>query len=75
MTEQSTQPRHGVPCPECEFVIPTTMEMLLSGEPIVCPMCGLALHVDQEKSAESLKLVQQLYDATQEVEETRKQWG
>lgn len=68
-------PQTGIPCPECEFVIPTTMEMLLLGEPIVCPMCGLALHVDREKSAESLKLVQQLHDATQKLEETRKQWG
>ena len=74
MTEQSRS-QHGVPCPECSFVIPTTMSMLLSGEPIVCPMCALVLHMDREKSADSLKLVQQLYEATQKVEETRKQWG
>ncbi len=73
MTGQSTH-QHGVPCPECSFVIPTTMPMLLSGEPIVCPMCGLNLHVDRDKSAESLKLVRQLYEATQQVEETRRQW-
>lgn len=74
MTGQSTH-QHGVPCPECSFVIPTTMPMLLSGEPIVCPMCGLNLHVDREKSAESLKLVGQLNEATQQVEETRRRWG
>lgn len=74
MTGQSMH-KHGVPCPECSFVIPTTMEMLLSGAPIVCPMCGLNLHVDREKSAESLKLVSQLYEATQQVEKTRSQWG
>ena len=74
MNGQSMQ-KHGVPCPECSFVIPTTMEMLLSGDPIVCPMCGLNLHVDREKSADSLKLVRNLYEATQQVEATRKQWG
>ena len=72
MTGQSTQ--QGIPCPECSFVIPTTMPMLLSGEPIVCPMCGLNLHVDREKSADSLNLVRQLYEATQQVKETRKRW-
>jgi len=50
------------------------MPMLLSGEPIVCPMCGLALHVDREKSAESLNLIRNLYEATKEVEETKQQW-
>ena len=74
MTGQSTH-QHGVPCPECSFTIPTTMPMLLSREQIVCPMCGLALHVDAEKSAESLKLVRQLHEATQQVEKTRSQWS
>jgi len=74
MTGQATQ-QHGVPCPECNFVIPTTLPMLLSAAPIVCPMCGLALHLDAEKSAASLQLVRQLHEATQQVEATRKQWG
>jgi len=74
MTGQSTH-QHGVPCPECNFVIPTTIPMLLSGEPIVCPMCGLALHVDAEKSAQSLQLVRNLHEATQQVDKTKKQWS
>ena len=77
MIAQSASPstaRSGVPCPECSFVIPTTFEMLLSGEPIVCPMCGLALQVDRETSAESLKLISNLHEATQQVEETKNQW-
>lgn len=75
MTEQSTSHKHGIPCPECSFVIPTTMPMLLSGEPIVCPMCQLVLHVDREKSADSLNLVRQLYEATQQVKEAREKWS
>jgi uncharacterized paraquat-inducible protein A len=71
---QQSTPQNGVPCPECSFVIPTTMPMLLAGTPIVCPMCALVLHVDREKSADSLKLIQQLYETTQKVEETRTQW-
>ena len=73
MTNQATN-QQGVPCPECRFVIPTTLPMLLSGEPIVCPMCGLALHVDREKSADSLNLIRNLHEATQQVEDTRNQW-
>lgn len=73
MTEQSNN-QNGVPCPECSFTIPTTMPMLLSGEPIVCPMCGLALHVDREKSADSLNWIRNLHEATQQVEETRQKW-
>ena len=73
MSKGSTA-QNGVPCPECSFVIPTTMPMLLSGEPIVCPMCGLALHVDAQKSANSLKLIRELHEATQKVEETREKW-
>jgi hypothetical protein len=81
MIAQSASPstsRPGVPCPntdpKCSFVIPTTFEMLLSGEPIVCPMCGLALQVDRETSAESLKLISNLHEATQQVEKTKSQW-
>lgn len=73
MSKQAT-PRQGVPCPECSFVIPTTLPMLLSGEPIVCPLCGLALHINTEKSAGSLNLIRQVYAATQQVEATRQQW-
>ena len=77
MIAQSASPsisRPGVPCPECSFVIPTTFEMLLSGAPIVCPHCGLALQVDRETSAESLDLIRNLHETTQQVEETRSHW-
>ena len=70
----SSTAQRGVPCPECNFAIPITMPMLLSGEPIVCPMCALALHIDVEKSADSLKFIRELHEATQKVEETRQKW-
>jgi hypothetical protein len=37
-------------------------------------MCGLALQVDRETSAESLKLISNLHEATQQVEKTKSQW-
>ena len=64
----SSTAQRGIPCPECNFVIPTTMPMLLSGEPIVCPMCALTLHIDVEKSASSLKLIRQLQAEERERE-------
>ena len=66
--------KRGIPCPECNFVIPTTFEMLLSGHPIVCPMCALELNVDMEKSVESLKLIKQLQTSIQNVEDVRTRW-
>ena len=62
----------GFACPECGFGIPITMLMLLSPDPIGCQLCGLELRVNAEKSEESLGLVRQLYEATQQVEKTTK---
>lgn len=66
--------KRGIPCPECSFVIQTTFEMLLSGTPIICPMCALQLNVDMEKSVESLKLIKQLQTSIQNVEDVRTRW-
>jgi len=74
MADQSSV-KHGIPCPECKFTIPTTIEILLSHNPITCPMCGLVLHIDAEKSAESLNAISKLHQNTQEVENIRKQWS
>lgn len=62
-----------ISCPECGFGIPITMLMLLSPDPIGCQLCRLELRVNAKKSEESLGLVRQLYEATQQVEETRRQ--
>jgi transcription elongation factor Elf1 len=66
---------HGIPCPECSFTIPTTIEILLSRASITCPMCGLVLHVDADKSAESLTMLSKLHQSAQEVESVRSKWS
>jgi transcription elongation factor Elf1 len=54
------QPSQGFPCPECSMPIVTSIENLLSGAPVVCGRCALELHVDRERSAASLELVENL---------------
>lgn len=50
--QSSTVP--GMPCPNCETSIVIDPMVLLSGTPITCAACGLELHVNMEKSAETL---------------------
>lgn len=51
----------GINCPKCGQLIPLTIPLLLSGEPIVCPFCQQMLHVDKESSKDGLRLMSE-YD-------------
>ena len=57
----SQQP--GLNCPKCAFKIPITIPMLLSGQPVYCTNCFLKLEVDQEKSGESISVLQKLQES------------
>lgn len=39
----------GMSCPVCSGYIPLSVEQLLKADNIVCPHCGLRLHVDRQK--------------------------
>lgn len=45
----------GMPCPDCNTPIVIDPMTLLAAVPIECPACGLELHVNTEKSADTLK--------------------
>lgn len=62
----------GLDCPQCRFRIQISIPMLLLGEPIICPSCGLKLSVDQEKSRTCLYELQKVNDAVQKVEEVKR---
>ncbi len=62
----------GLDCPQCGFRIQVSIPMLLSGEPIICPSCGLKLSVDQEKSRTCLYELRKVNDAVQKVEEVKR---
>ena len=61
----------GLDCPQCGFRIQVSIPMLLSGEPIICPACGLKLSADQEKSQACLNELRKVNDAIQKAEEAK----
>lgn len=75
MSGTQEQAQHGLPCPQCSFLIPVTMDMLLKAafQPIRCPNCGLQLRVDAEKSKESLDDLRKLREGIRAAEEIKAQ--
>lgn len=65
----------GFDCPRCSYRIPTTMAMLLSGQPIHCTACGLKISVEQEQSKDCLNEVKKLYEAVKKVEKVKADVG
>lgn len=49
----------GMPCPECGARIVVTMNQVLSGCSIAC-RCGLVLHVDEDRSSQTLHDLREL---------------
>jgi DNA-directed RNA polymerase subunit RPC12/RpoP len=45
---------YGIPCPECGWKIPTTIQQLLTNSVFICQNCGLELRLDREKSGAAL---------------------
>lgn len=62
----------GLDCPRCNFRIIISIEMLLSGDPVVCPNCGLKLSVDQEKSNACLNALRKVNNAVKEAEAVKR---
>jgi predicted nucleic acid-binding Zn-ribbon protein len=60
-----------LPCPSCGLRFPVSIEELLSGQPIACPACGLALRVHREKSEASLEALRRVCDAVKDAEAAR----
>lgn len=57
----------GLVCPECQFKMIISIEMLLSGEPIECPSCQLRLSVDKEESKPVLDRLRKLDEVVKEA--------
>jgi len=60
----------GIDCPECGTRILTSIDMILSREPISCVKCGLTLKVQQEESKPALESLQKLDRAIKKAEES-----
>lgn len=53
----------GIDCPQCGTRILTSIDMILSREPIACVKCGLRLNVEQEESKPALESLKKLDEA------------
>ncbi len=62
----------GITCPECTYHFPVSIPMLLSGQGIECPNCGLKLNVDTEASKPSLDALKEVQVAMDKAEAAKK---
>ena len=65
--------RTGLPCPECGYVIPMTMELLLTQETFYCTSCGLELTLNRQQSQETLDALARLDEQLAEAERLKRQ--
>jgi len=70
-TPESQYRTRGIPCPICGQLIPISIQQLLSGGNLRCPICGLNLSVDKNKSDKALKMLAKVDEAQRRVESRR----
>jgi len=61
----------GLLCPQCNFKIQISIEMLVNNQPIICPNCFLKLSVDNQQSAETLNALKQLNETIKKAEQIK----
>lgn len=64
-----TQRMPGLQCPRCNSFIPTSIHELLSSNHLKCPICGLQLDIDRQKSDKALKALAKVELAQRQVDE------
>lgn len=69
MDTSTTERDTGIPCPDCDALIPVTIADLLgASENFVCPRCGKVLTLMRRESARALSELQKIQDARQNVD-------
>ena len=63
----------GLECPDCSYLIPISMDMLLYGRAVYCGKCGLKLTIDQEASAQGLRALSTLKEAMDKAEKLKQE--
>jgi hypothetical protein len=71
--EVPSQPRPGMPCPECGVFIKMSVAELISAAFFTCLGCGLRLGIDRGRSQKAMELLQELHIAQQNAEAATKQ--
>ena len=62
----------GLPCPQCGHLIKFTIQGLLYDAQFICPICGLSLTINRERSKETLGHVENLHIAMENLEKAKK---
>lgn len=62
-----------IPCPECQYPLPVTIETLLNQEPISCPNteCEVVLNLNTNNSYSALNEIKRLDTAMQKFEKEK----
>ena len=69
MREQQTA--SGILCPICGSKIPIAIHQLLFDRSLHCPVCGLSLFIDKNKSDKALKILGKVDEAQRLAEQHR----
>ena len=60
----------GIQCPSCRQFIPISIEQILYNKSLRCPVCGLILNIDKNKSDKALKILSKVDEAQKKSEES-----
>ena len=50
----------GMPCPNCNNFIPTSIQQILHSNIICCPTCGLVINIDKRKSDKAIEMLKKI---------------
>ena len=66
--QQHQQKAPGICCPQCNNVIPITIQQLAFSSVLFCPTCGLKLNIDKKKHEKTLKILENVDEAMRRVD-------
>lgn len=74
MEEKTYNNATGIPCPICKKgIIKLSLGAFLFDNKFVCPFCNTQFNIDKSQCLPILDKLQDLYDASKEVERLKKQ--
>ena len=68
MEQGKDQREPGMPCPRCKFFIQMSIKDILYKTEFICPGCSLKLTLNRGESKDTLKALQQLHIALENLE-------
>lgn len=63
--------QNGFNCPVCHRFIPVSVKELFQNDAVVCPNCGLSLTIDRKQSKTAMKMLKQVIEGQEEINNRR----